>query len=140
VDVIDPAAEFLAGLPAHRRSVAEAVHETIRGAAPGLEPWIWRGVMWGGTDQTILGYGRYEYVNRSGTTVEWFVIGLASQKAYLSIYVNAVRDGRYLAQVYGDRLGKVKIGSASVSFRKLDDLDLDNVARMVAEAAESPPG
>jgi hypothetical protein len=58
--------------------------------------------------------------------------------AYLSLYVSAARDGRYLTQVYGDRLGKVKVGSSSISFRRLDDLDLDAVAEMVAEAAAAP--
>ena len=134
---LDPAAEFLAGLPARRGADATAVHEVIRGAAPGLEPWIWRGVMWGGTDQTILGYGRIEQRNQSGATVEWFRIGLANQKAHLSLYVSAARDGRYLAQVYGDRLGKVKIGSSSIGFRRLADLDLVVLAELAAEAAEA---
>ncbi|SNT64418.1 protein of unknown function (DU1801) [Asanoa hainanensis] len=131
----DPVVEFLDGLSVQRRAEARAVHDVIRAAAPDLEPWIWRGVMWGGTDQTILGHGRMTQVNRSGKKVEWFVMGLASQKAYLSLYVSAVRDGRYLAQVYGDRLGKVKIGSSSVSFRRLADLDLAVLAELAAEAA-----
>jgi len=82
-----------------------------------------------------LGYGRITQVNRGGAEVEWFVIGLANQKAHLSVYVTAVRDGRYLAQVYGDRLGKVKIGSSSIGFRRLDDLDLAVLAEMTSEAA-----
>jgi len=131
--------EFLRGLPDDRREDAGAVAALVRKAAPGLKTWIWRGTLWGGTDQTILGFGRYTQTGRSGKTVEWFVIGLANQKAYLSLYVSAVRDGKYLAQVYGDRLGKVKIGSSSVSFRKLADLDLDAVSQMLAEAAAHPP-
>ncbi|MDG4825388.1 hypothetical protein O7635_26375 [Asanoa sp. WMMD1127] len=127
----DPAAEFFAGLPPQRRADAEAVHDLIRAAAPRLTPWIWRGVMWGGTDQTILGYGRIAQTNRGGATVEWFRIGLA----YLSLYVSATRDGRYLAQVYGPRLGKAKIGSSALSFRRLADLDRSVLTELVAEAA-----
>lgn len=95
--------------------------------------------MWGGIDQTILGYGTYDYVNSSGNEIHWFLIGLANQKAHLSLYVNAVRDGRYLGQVYGDRLGKVKIGSASIGFRRLEDLDLGVLGEMVQEAASTDP-
>jgi hypothetical protein len=131
----DPSAEFLDGLPPARRADAQAVHDVIRAAAPGLEPWLWRGVMWGGTDQAILGYGRITQVNRGGAEVEWFVIGLANQKAHLSLYVSAVRDGRSLTQVYGDRLGKVTIGSSSIGFRRLDDLDLVVLAELASEAA-----
>ena len=136
---MDAVEEFMAGLPPDRREAAGAVHETITTAAPQLEPWLWRGPMWGGTDQTILGYGAYDYVNRSGDEVHWFLIGLANQKAYLSLYVNAVRDGRYLGQVYADRLGKVKTGSASISFRRLEDLDRGVLAEMVSDAAANPP-
>lgn len=131
---------FLGGLPEERAPIARAVDELIRGAAPELEPWVWRGKMWGGTDQTILGYGTYDYVNATGDEVRWFHIGLANQKAYLSLYVNGVRDGKYLGQLYADRLGKVKVGAASVSFRKLDDLDLDVLREMVLEAAATAPG
>ena len=131
-----PAAqEFLAGLPEPRRELLEAVHRTVAGAAPDLEQWIWRGKMWGGTDQTILAYGHFDYVNASREQVRWFLIGLANQKAHASLYVNAVRDKRYLGQVYGERLGKVKLGSASISFKKLQDLNLDVLAEVVKEAA-----
>lgn len=134
---VSPAPEdFFSALPDDRRATAEAVHQVIVSAAPDLNQWVWQGRMWGGTDQTILAYGTYEQVNRSGKKVRWFVIGLANQKAYLSLYVSAVRDNKYLSQIYEPRLGKVKVGSSSIGFRKLEDLNLDAVAEMVAEAAE----
>ncbi len=133
----DAAGEFLAAAPADRRDLLLAVHNAIVAAASELDQWIWRGKMWGGTDQTILGYGHFDYVNSSKEKVEWFLIGLANQKAHVSLYVNAVRDKKYLGQVYAERLGKVKPGSASISFKKLEDLNLGVLAEMVAEAAKS---
>ena len=133
----DAAEEFLAAAPSERREMLRAVHRTITSAASGLEQWIWRGRMWGGTDQTILGYGHFDYVNSSKEQVEWFLMGLANQKAHVSLYVNAVRDQRYLGQVYAERLGKVKLGSASISFKKLEDVDLQVLGEMAAEAASS---
>lgn len=59
----DAAEEFLAAAPADRRVLLRAVHDAVESAAPGLDRWIWRGKMWGGTDQTILGYGHFDYVN-----------------------------------------------------------------------------
>jgi hypothetical protein len=134
----DAAEEFLAAAPSDRRELLRAVHDTVASAAPGLDQWIWRGKMWGGTDQTILGYGHFDYVNSAKEKVEWFLIGLANQKAHVSLYVNAVRGKQYLGQVYAERLGKVKLGSASISFKKLEGLDLEVLAEMVAEAANSP--
>jgi hypothetical protein len=95
--------------------------------------------MWGGTQQRIIGYGSHRYVNRSGKDVEWFVIGLARQKQHLSLYVNAVEDGAYLVQGYADRLGRVKVGSANVTFRRLADLDLAVLRELLDRAARLMP-
>ena len=62
------------------------------------------------------------------------MVGLALQKANISIYVNAVKDGQYLGKVYGKQLGKVKIGSASIGFKSLADLDQDVFTAMLQEA------
>ena len=131
---MSPLQELLASAPEERRPLLRKVHRAIRSAAPVLPMKVWKQKLWGGTDQTILGYGDFSYRNSSGKDVEWFLIGLANQKDYVSIYVNAVRDRRYLPEIYGSRLGKVKIGKAAVSFRSLEDLDLDVLGEMLAEA------
>lgn len=95
---------------------------------------LWAGKFWGGTDQTIIGYGDLIQPRPKGDDVHWFVVGLALQKANISIYVNAIKDGQYLGKVYGKRLGKVKLGSASIGFKTLADLDRDVLKEMLAEA------
>lgn len=97
---------------------------------------LWIGKFWGGTDQTIIGYGDIYQPRPKGETVHWFMVGLALQKAHLSLYVNAVKDGGYLGQSYGSLLGKVKLGSASIGFKSLADLDLEQLRKMLAEANE----
>ncbi|HEX6206845.1 MAG TPA: DUF1801 domain-containing protein, partial [Actinomycetota bacterium] len=129
--------ELLDSAPEDRRPTLRAVHKAIRAAAPKLKMKIWRQKFWGGTDQTILGYGDITYRSSAGKDVEWFRIGLANQKSYVSVYVSATRDRRYLPEIYGPRLGKVKVGRSSVSFRKLEDLDLDVLREMVAEADQA---
>lgn len=39
----------------------------------GLSPVLWRGRMWGGTDQTIIGYGTLRQPRSRGTDAEWFL-------------------------------------------------------------------
>jgi hypothetical protein len=97
--------------------------------------------MWGGTDQSIIGYGDIVQPRPRGADVEWFLVGLARQKDLYSLYVNAVEDGRYLGQVYEDRLrvpgvakSRLKIGSASIGLKTIDDIDLDALAAMLAVA------
>ncbi|RPF28309.1 hypothetical protein [Georgenia muralis] len=95
---------------------------------------LWQGVFWGGTEQSIIGYGKIEQPRPKGRTVEWFLIGLARQKNYLSVDVNAADDGAYLAKTYGQRLGRTKVGSASVSFTSADDVDLGVLDELVRHA------
>lgn len=101
---------------------------------PGSARYLYEGKFWGGSDQQIVGYGVMDYVNRSGDQVEWFVVGLAEQKNYISVYVNAVKDGRYLLREYENRLGKAKVGSAAISFSNLDDVPFDVLMELVEEA------
>lgn len=77
-----------------------------------------------------------DYQNRSGDDVEWFVVGLATQKDYISMYVNAVHEGAYLLSQYEGKLGKVKTGSASISFRSLDEVAFPSLMDLVRRAGE----
>lgn len=128
--------EHIASLPDGVREDITLLDGAIAGSMPGEERVVWEGKFWGGTDQRIIGYGSYRYRGRSGAGGEWFVVGLAAQKSYLSIYVNAAEDGTYLGKAYATRLGKVKAGSANLQFRRAADIDLDVLREMVAKARQ----
>jgi hypothetical protein len=54
-----------------------------------------------------------------------------------------VEDGQHLVKRYAGRLGKVKAGSANVTFRRLADVELRALLEMVARARqlmEASPG
>ncbi len=97
---------------------------------------LWGGTFWGGTEQSIIGYGDLIYERPAKETVEWFVVGLAPQKNYNSIYINARDEDGYLIQRYADRLGKVKVRSAAITFKKADDIDLGLLEEIVTLARD----
>jgi hypothetical protein len=103
---------------------------------PGAERHLYEGTFWGGSEQQIVGYGVMDYTNRSGEEVEWFVVGLAAQQRYVSMYVNAVENDAYLLRQYEGKLGRAKIGSASISFATIEDIDFDNLMELVTRAGE----
>ncbi len=131
-----PPEEYLASLPAETGADMTALHERIKAALPGHYPCLWAGVFWGGSEQTIIGYGDMLYVRSDKKRVEWFLVGLARQKNYYSVYVNAADGRRYLAEAYADRLGKAKVGRSSISFRTLADVDLDVLSELIERAGE----
>jgi hypothetical protein len=87
----------------------------------------------------MIGYGRYHFRYATGREGDWCLLGLASHKRYISLYVTA-EDGKggYLAEAYRDRLPKADIGKSCVRFTRLDDLDQDVLREMLREAAKSP--
>ena len=132
--------EYLATMDddAVRQTMAK-LDSVIVAALPGRRRVLWEGVFWGGTEQSIIGYGDIRQPRSGGREVEWFLVGLARQKGTFSVYLNAVEDGTYLGQRFAARLGKVKIGAASIGFRSLDDLDLETMSTMLERAHELTP-
>lgn len=131
-----PIADYVASLPDGVREDVTLLDRELARVFAGHDRILWEGLLWGGTHQRIIGYGRIRQRNRSGAEVDWFIVGLAVQKAHLSLYVSAVEDGRYLVKGWADRLGRVRVGSANVTFRRVSDLDLQAVLAMAARARD----
>lgn len=128
--------EYLTTVPERFRDDALRLDAAISEVMSGRSRVLWEGVFWGGTDQRIVGYGDLLQPRPRGGSVEWFVVGLAVQQNYLSVYVNAVEDDQYVAQKYAHTLGRAKIGSSSVGFKSLVDIDLDALLHLVRIARE----
>lgn len=132
--------DFLASLPDGVREELTTLDGELSRVFEGHERTLWEGPMWGGTHQRIIGYGSLVQRQRSGAEVEWFVVGLAAQKDHRSLYVSAVEDGQYLVKRWADRLGKVKVGSANATFRRVADVDLPAVIAMAERARDLTAG
>ena len=124
---------------AARSEEMRALDAAITDALPGLTRTLWRGTMWGGTEQAMVGYGLIVQPRPRGADVEWFLVGLAEQKRHLSVYVNAADDEGYLVRRHADRLGSVKVGAAALTFTAIDRLDLDEFQAMLRRAHELAP-
>lgn len=129
----DPAevTAFLAALPEERRPILQRVHEVIRAAAPGLEPSV---------AGKMLGYGPFHYRYATGREGDAYVVNLASQKQYVSLYLNATAGDAYLAEANAHRLGKASVGKSCIRFKRLEDVDLDVLAELIGTAADSLAG
>jgi hypothetical protein len=85
-------------------------------------------VMWG---PSIIGFGRYTYVNSTKTPADWPVIGLSPRKANLSLYIMPGFDERPDLMA---RIGKVKTSVSCLYITRLDDVDM-GVLRALCEWA-----
>ena len=130
---------FLAGVEGRQGDDLRALDRIISEELAGLERVLWEGTMWGGTEQRIVGYGAITQPRQRGASVEWFLVGLAAQQQHLSVYVNAAEDGEYLVKRRAGDLGKVKVGSAAVTFGSLADLDETAFRALLRRARELMP-
>jgi len=117
--------EYLDLIDEPRRSDMEALHAFIQKTVPDLKPHILYG---------MIGYGTFHYKSKSGREGDWSVVALASQKNYISVYVCALIDGKYIAEGYKDKLPKASIGKSCIRFKKLTDIDLNILSEIITKA------
>lgn len=113
-----------AATPAKRRADGLQLAE-IFSAVTGVDP-----VMWG---PSIVGYGSYLYVSpvNPRTRGAWPKTGFSPRKAQLSIYgLKDLPDGATLLPA----LGTYTEGAGCVYVKKLEDIDLDVLGRLIAIA------
>lgn len=121
--------EYLAQVPPERQESIAFLHKFIQAAAPNLKPHF---------AYNMLGYGSFRYKNYKKEEIDWPIIALANQKNYISVYVCAVKDGKYVAETNKDALGKVSVGKSCIRLKKLQDVNLEVLARIIKEAAKDP--
>jgi hypothetical protein len=121
--------EYFAALPKERREPMAFLDAFIRRTAPKLKPTF---------AYNMPGYGSFKYTNYKKELIDWPVIALASQKNYISIYVCAVKNGKYIAEMHKKDLGKVSVGKSCIRFKKIEDLNLKTLKKVIALAAKSP--
>lgn len=121
--------EYLDSVPTERREIIDFLHEFIQKAAPGLKPHL---------AYNMLGYGSFKYRNYKKETIGWPIIAVANQKNYVSVYVCALDNGEYVAEKHKSELGKVSVGKSCIRFKKLEGVNLEELKRIIQQAATHP--
>jgi hypothetical protein len=121
--------EYLALVPDERQEMFQFLHEFIQKTVPKHKTYF---------AHNMIGYGSFPYRNYKKEIIEWPLIALASQKNYVSLYVCSIMDGGYLVEKYQKELGKVSVGKSCIRIKKLEDLNLDGLKKVLQLAAKSP--
>ena len=119
--------DYITGQPERKRDDMRALHRLILQVSPDCALWFLDGKDDEG--KTIsnpnIGYGRQTIRYAGGKSREFYRIGLSANTTGLSIYIIGIEDKKYLAQAYGQRLGKASVTGYCIKFRALDDIDTD---------------
>ena len=92
----------------------------IMSEATGAQP-----KMWG---PAIVGFGDYRYRYASGREGDWFLVGFSPRKDNLTVYLSGVLGGN---DALIEKLGKVKRGGGCLYVKRLDDLHLPTLKKLV---------
>lgn len=121
--------EYLDNVPAERKDTINFLHQFIQKSAPSLKPHF---------AYNMLGYGSFKYKNYKKQEMDWPIVALANQKNYISVYVCSVDDGEYIAEKNKEMLGKVSVGKSCIRFKKLEDVNLDELKKVIKLAVKNP--
>lgn len=123
--------EYIDLIEEPKKSEIKKLDELIQKTVPSLKPFIISG---------MIGYGKYRFKSKSGKEGDWCIIALASQKNYISVYICAVKDGRYIAEEHKADFPKASIGKSCIRFKKTEDIDLEKLTKIIKEARKYPMG
>ena len=121
--------EYLAGLPADRRAVIEAVRAMVLRYLPeGYK----EGMGWGMVSYEIP-LSRYPKTYNGEPLV---YVGLAAQKRHYALYLMCIYADRSheekLREAYDAMGKKMDMGKSCLRFRKLEDIPLETVGEIIA--------
>lgn len=86
--------------------------------------------MWG---SSIVGFGSYKYRYASGREGEWPIIGFSPRKNDLTLYI---MPGFEVFETLLAKLGKHTTGKSCLYIKKLDDVDIPVLQRLILNSVE----
>ncbi|RMF31957.1 MAG: DUF1801 domain-containing protein [Bacteroidetes bacterium] len=106
-----------------RRQDAFTILQLMRDIT-GEEPRLW--------GPSIVGFGTYHYKYASGREGDWFRTGFSPRKQALTLYLmGGVGD-----EDLWNRLGKYTTGKSCLYIKKLEDVDLDVLRKLIVKSIE----
>lgn len=84
--------------------------------------------LWG---KSIVGFGEYHYIYKSGREGDWFLTGFSPRKQALSLYLmcDLSHDGLDFKG-----LGKYKKSKGCLYIKRLSDVDLEVLKRIIEDS------
>jgi hypothetical protein len=86
--------------------------------------------MWG---DSIVGFGEYHYVGKSGREGDWFLAGLSPRKQNLTLYMLGGWEPH--AELLA-KLGKHSLGKGCLYIKRLEDVDISVLDKLIAAAVK----
>lgn len=119
--------KYITSQPEPKSSDMQALHHLILDVMPACKLWFLDGK--NDENRTVsnpnIGYGLRTIKYADGKTREFYQIGLSANQTGISIYILGIKDKKYLAQTYGEKLGKASVTGYCIKFKALKNINID---------------
>ena len=132
---------YITRQPEPKRTDMQALHSFILKVLPGCKLWFLDGK--NSENKTVanpnIGYGFYTIKYADGKTRAFFQIGISANTTGISVYIMGIKDKTYLAQTYGEKLGKASVSGYCIKFKALKDINIAVLEEAIRYRVEQKP-
>src|SRR6187397_367841 len=135
MNVQDQIKEHITSQPEPKSSDMQALHRRILEVMPACKLWFLDGK--NSENKTVsnpnIGYGLQTIKHADGKNTEFYQIGLSANTTGISVYILGIKDKKYLAQTYGEKLGKASVTGYCIKFKALKNINVDVLASAIRD-------
>jgi hypothetical protein len=130
---------YIASQPEPKCSQMQALDRLIQEVLPACKLWFLDGK--NEENKTVanpnIGYGLQTIKYADGKTRAFYQIGISANKTGISVYILGIKDKKYLAQTYGEKLGKASVSGYCIKFKTLKDINIDILKEAIQYGVET---
>ena len=119
--------KYITSQPEPKSSDMQVLHRIILEVMPACKLWFLDGK--NSENRTVsnpnIGYGLQAIKHADGKNREFYQIGLSANTTGISVYILGIKDKKYLAQTYGEKLGKASVTGYCIKFKTLKNINID---------------
>lgn len=137
-DVISQINQYINSLPTTKAADLQTLHNTFLTWLPNCKLWFLDGKNADGKviANPNIGYGMYLIKHANNNTKPFYKIGLSANTSGISIYIFGTDNKTYLAEKYGNILGKAKITGYCIKFKSLNDINLSVLETLIRDVSQ----
>lgn len=139
MNVQDQIKKYIASQPEPKRSDMQELHRIILQVMPACKLWFLDGK--NSENKTVsnpnIGYGSQLIKYADGKTRAFYQIGLSANKTGISVYILGIKDKKYLARAYGNKIGKASVTGYCIRFKTIKDIDINILQAAIRYGAEA---
>lgn len=118
---------YITSHPEPKCSDMQILHRIILEIMPGCKLWFLDGK--NSENKTVsnpnIGYGLQTMNHADGKNREFYQIGLSATTTGISVYILGIQDKKYLAETYGEKLGKASVTGYCIKFKGLKTINVE---------------